>query len=254
MLTPQGDLRYFKQSITGENPFEYCKETINIETKECTIIEKDDKFIMNLVVQDEVSLKCSVKRNESLVIDDGIIFEDTKDNSKRHYWWYPIIDGDFDANIEFSDEKGNSPFQIKGKVYHDHNWGNASIQKYFKGWWWCHQTFTTEDTEGYLIMYSLDSIEKTNDRFVGIISVNQEQIRFNETNTVISTKRDENTFIKSIDVANKEEGISIKIEIKDVLKKREVPVNQRSSAHGELSLNGVNIKSKGLFEELNHHA
>lgn len=71
------------------------------------------------------------KLTEPLVLNNCILYQD---GDKRSYWRLQVPFGHFSGVLKT--EEGNFP--LEGVVYHDHQWGNISIQDFVSDWVWGH--------------------------------------------------------------------------------------------------------------------
>lgn len=71
------------------------------------------------------------KLAKSLMFNDCILYQE---GDKRNYWRLQVPLGRFNGVLKIKGDK----YPVEGVAYHDHQWGNISIQDFVSDWVWGH--------------------------------------------------------------------------------------------------------------------
>ena len=98
------------------------------------LFDEDEQGLRFRVHIDDLHFSGWIKKlTPSVVIENGILFED-RDSNRKNWWIVQIPYREFTAKLELNEVN----YSLDGFAYQDHNWGTAPIQNHFKDWIWGH--------------------------------------------------------------------------------------------------------------------
>jgi hypothetical protein len=126
---PHREPQYLRMAIPDES---ITRSSEYLSQLEGLFAESDSNIEIRLSFPSGETFEVAItKLAEPLILNNCVLYHE---GDKRSYWRLQVPFGRFNGILKA--ESGNFP--IEGVVYHDHQWGNISIQDFVSDWVWGH--------------------------------------------------------------------------------------------------------------------
>lgn len=133
--TADSEPKYLRRAIPSES---IVRGSELLSQTEGIFEENNDSIKIHLSFQSGETFDVVIaKLTEPLTLNNGVLYQE---GDKRSYWGLQVPFGHFTGVLKTKEEN----YPAEGVVYHDHQWGNISIQDFVSDWVWGH--FSSNET------------------------------------------------------------------------------------------------------------
>ncbi len=148
---PRREPQYLRMAVS-DGGITRSSEYLHLSEINRKISEDNTRILIHLIFPSgEIFDVVITKQAKPLILNECVLYQE---GDKQSYWRLQVPFGRFNGDLKTD----SGDYSVEGVIYHDHQWGNISIQDFVSDWVWGHFSSSKSSAVFFAIQTQKDDL------------------------------------------------------------------------------------------------